>query len=339
MYTVYFDSGTSNSRVYVLDGELNVVATGRQRIGSKDSALAGTNEGLLRALKSLYSNALEKAGITDAQVGSILASGMVTSAYGIQEIPHLVAPLPLTQLANQVASHRENRFFSREIRLVLGVRTGEAGAALSEDNIAQVNNMRGEEIELLGIDAALPEGIRKGCYAAINPGSHTHISLLRNGCLEDIFSTFSGELYHAIISGTVLGGAVCEGAPPDEEAAWKGYLALEEYGLNRALYICHAQKVFGVGDAARRNSFLTGILSGNLTMAIRNLLRKQWAGVQHVVIAQGGGSDILAYLAKRVLPEWNILELRPKRESFALEGACQILRTRPSPREENAYVP
>ena len=38
-YIIYFDSGTTNSRVYLLDRDYNVKFTAKRPVGSRDSAI------------------------------------------------------------------------------------------------------------------------------------------------------------------------------------------------------------------------------------------------------------------------------------------------------------
>jgi len=336
MYNVYFDSGTSNSRVYLLDESLKTVLTAKKAVGSKDSALMGSNLVLINALKELYDSVLEQAGVEDAQVKGIYASGMVTSPYGLCEMPHLVTPLPLVQLANNMHVHRETRRFGRDIHLIRGVRTGGVQNEIDQDNIEYVNNMRGEEIELLGVMSVLADvlvddltdGLANEACIVVNPGSHTHSSYIRKGILEDIFSTFSGELYHAIVTETILAGAIDDNVSLDFEAASKGYLALEKYGINRALYICHSQRVFGVGTPTSRQSFLEGVISGGIITCIRDLCHGEWKEASKIIVVQSGNvSKILVNFLKSTIPEIDVLELNPGSfDSFALLGFREILR-------------
>ena len=62
-YIIYFDSGTTNSRVYLLDRDYNVKFTAKRPVGSRDSAIEGSNMVLIKALKSLYDEVFKK---TDA---------------------------------------------------------------------------------------------------------------------------------------------------------------------------------------------------------------------------------------------------------------------------------
>lgn len=44
-YLVYYDSGTSNSRIYLLDDQFRIHYTEKKNIGSKDSSITGKESG------------------------------------------------------------------------------------------------------------------------------------------------------------------------------------------------------------------------------------------------------------------------------------------------------
>ncbi len=187
--------------------------------------------------------------------------------------------------------------------------------------------MRGEEIEILGIWSSISSDVNSDPCIVINPGSHTHSSYIEKCILKDIYSTFSGELYHAITTGTIIAGAIDNLASPDFDAAYNGYLALEENGFNRALYICHAQRLFEVGSSSSRQSFLEGVLMGSMVSGIRNLCNGKWKGAKKIFVAESGDvSKFLVYLLKKVLSNLEVLELPPENSgSFVLSGFREIL--------------
>ena len=47
-FVVYYDSGTSNSRIYLLDDQFQVRYTERVNVGSKDTSITGSNLKLLQ---------------------------------------------------------------------------------------------------------------------------------------------------------------------------------------------------------------------------------------------------------------------------------------------------
>ena len=53
-YLLYFDSGTSNTRAYLLDRNFQVKYVAKKAVGSKDSAIAGSNRVLVEGMKALH---------------------------------------------------------------------------------------------------------------------------------------------------------------------------------------------------------------------------------------------------------------------------------------------
>ena len=94
-YIFYYDSGTSNTRFYVLDHNLEVLHVNKKNVGSKDSGkqLPGNNRVLIQGMKELYDEAIKEMQFSKEDIASIYASGMVTSPYGLKEVPHLELPL------------------------------------------------------------------------------------------------------------------------------------------------------------------------------------------------------------------------------------------------------
>lgn len=86
-YILYFDSGTSNTRAYLLDRDFRICDSAKRTVGSKDSAIAGSNRVLIEGMKILYDQVLEANSLSDGDVEAIYASGMVTSPYGLKEVP------------------------------------------------------------------------------------------------------------------------------------------------------------------------------------------------------------------------------------------------------------
>ena len=133
-YILYFDSGTSNTRAYLLDRDFRICDSAKRTVGSKDSAIAGSNRVLIEGMKILYDQVLEANSLSDGDVEAIYASGMVTSPYGLKEIPHLVLPMTVQDFADSLYPFHEDTCFHRDIFLVPGLKT------LSDD-FSFVNNL------------------------------------------------------------------------------------------------------------------------------------------------------------------------------------------------------
>jgi 2-keto-3-deoxy-galactonokinase len=327
MYSVYFDSGTTNTRVYLIkDG--NIIDMIKSALGSKDSSIAGSNSVLLKGLKVLFDDLLYKNSIDQSLVADIYASGMVTSPFGIKEIPHISTPVSGKKLLDSIYRHYEPHFFKRELKLIRGVKTVSDEIIANHYTIADINNMRGEEIEVFGVIPNLPSEWQNEDIAVFLPGSHTHVAYIKENELFDIWSTFSGELFHALSTCTILSNSVLtDSAAVDPEMALLGLRYLKEYGFNRALYICHAMKIFDAADNIQRKSYLEGVIIGGIVLGFEKKIKHKWVSVKKIVIA--GRSNITgAYeiLLKYVLPNCSVMTISSdEKYSFAVQGFVNIL--------------
>ncbi|KFO68841.1 hypothetical protein ER57_01250 [Smithella sp. SCADC] len=328
MYNIYFDSGTSNTRVYLLKDE-EMVDVAQKNVGSKDSSIAGSNQVLLQGLKELYDRILDNNGLNDAQIEGVYASGMVTSPFGIKEVPHLSTPITVEKLYSSMYTHYEGEFFKRDIHLIRGAKTIAEGFKVDKYNISVANNMRGEEIEVFGILSDLSDEWKRGNTAIFLPGSHTHIVYVKQGIFHDILSTFSGELFHAISTSTILSSSISSEVDQlDEEMVIQGYRNLNEYSLNRALYIAHAMKIFNASNKIERKSYLEGVINGGVVLGFENTVKRKWKEVDRVIIASSSNiAKVYEILLKELERKFEILTLVASgKESFAVKGFIEILK-------------
>ncbi len=321
MYQIYIDSGTSNSKLYLLK-DMHSVDFMIANVGTKDSAISGSNDVLLSGLKAIYDGVLKKNNLLDKDIESIWLSGMVTNPFGIIEVEHLSTPVDAKKLMEQRYIHYEEKFFKRELNLIRGVKTAQLGQIVTMENIDQMNNIRGEEIEVVGMVARGIIPMNENCVM-VSPGSHTHLVFVKNGTIMDIASNFTGELNYAIKKDTILGGELTdEDIVLTKEYVLQGYQMVKTYGLARALYIVHATKVFGVCENEVRNCLLSGIISGGVIDMLKYKVDREWNGVNRAVII-GGKNYIEAYkiLMEHILPEIEAEIVATKAgESFGLYG-------------------
>jgi len=326
MHFVYFDSGTTNTRAYLVkDGIiLDMVKSG---IGSKDSSIASSNLVLLEGLKKLYDELLHRNSMNESQIADIYASGMVTSPFGIKEVPHISTPVSQKKIFDSIYIHHEALFFNREIKLIRGVKTVAPDFKADTDSIAEVNNMRGEEIEVFGIIPNLNPQWENEDIAVFFPGSHTHVALIKNRELVDIWSTFSGELFHAVTTETILSNSVSvAGSAIDPKLALLGLKNLNKYGFNRALYICHAMKIFNAADNLQRKSYLEGVIAGGIIFGFKQIAEQKWRGVTRIVLAgRKSLTNIYEILLTDTMPYCEITTITvDEKNSLAVQGFISI---------------
>ena len=289
MYIMYYDSGTTNTRAYLLkDGA--IVRSMAKAIGAKNSALERDNTRLVGELYSMYEKLLADEQITGSDVSHVFLSGMISCPSGIVEVEHLPAPVDAGTLRENVAVYRDYRFFNRELEIIPGIKTLERGALVPPELAASVNIMRGEEIEVFGILRANPE-LSKGTCVFVLPGSHTQAVLVKDGRIEDISSNITGEFFKAITKESILGASVSGGEQwvIDHEMVRLGARNMHEYGFNRAMYILRILDLFTEADLNGRRSYFEGALNVGVMDAVSRMIEK--CGASETETAAPGAVD------------------------------------------------
>lgn len=284
-YSVYYDSGTTNTRIYLFQNE-KLLDQSSTKTGSRDVAINGNNQMYLKKLNDMCRNICSRNHLSMEMIGQIWMSGMVSSPTGIIEIPHLCVPVHIEDLKRNVKKFYEGRYFHRELFLIPGIKTT-CREKVSLDTFYQINNMRGEETELAGI-LDEKQKLRSDC-AIIMPGSHTQAAFIRNNTIIDILSTITGELYYAIKTETILATSLTAEQLEilDAEMLCKGYEILNIYGFNRALYTVRTMELFMPSTPQQRLSYFEGILNGGvINLVMKKLLEDK---IKNVAVY---GSDI-----------------------------------------------
>ena len=325
-YLVYYDAGTSNTRIYLLDGSFRILYTKKVRIGSKEVSIQGSNRILIETLNQLYEDMLADNHLSPQDIPDpFYASGMVTSPYGLEEVPHLTAPADAAEFAAALHPYREDQLLHRDFLLVPGLRTERV------KDITEVNNMRGEEIEALGASAELEKTYGGRSAAVIFPGSHTHTLLMQHGRVNDILSQLTGELFYALKTDTVLASVLQNRTEkPDPEMIHLGMHNLQKYGFNRALYICHSMRIFNEGTPEQRYAYCEGVLNGGYATALETCCREKWKDCSLAVVV---GNAYMYGLYSEILRDHPYIKEVvhfpiSDQKSYAVEGLRAILQSR-----------
>lgn len=324
LYYFYFDSGTTNTRACLLNGG-TILNRGEIPVGSRDSALHQNRDVLISALKRLYDQLLSESGIADTQVADIYMSGMISSPSGLTEIEHLSTPVDFKKLKNSIVTHYEADFFQRNVHIIPGIKTLPQGMTASVETVVDANNMRGEETELFGILHRCP-GLASGRSIILLPGSHTQAAFLFDGTIEDISSTITGELYHALAGHTILGSSIngekCTELLP--HMVCMGYDIVHRYGFNRALYVVRSMDLFAGSTLSERRSYLEGVINGGVMDAIVSVTQDKPATI--AVAGPHMQYEIFSAFADKLFPQFKITEV-PVTPSFpfAVEGFLSLM--------------
>jgi len=112
----------------------------------------------------------------------------------------------------------------------------------------------------------------------------------------------------------------------DPKLVLLGLKNLDKYGFNRALYICHAMKIFDAADNLQRKSYIEGVIVGGIVFGFENMVGQRWKSVQRIVLAgRNSLTSIYEILLKDRMPNCAIMTIATdEKHSFAVQGFINI---------------
>ena len=249
---IFVDTGTTNSRVWLMS-ENKILARAEAMVGVRDTAREGNNDKLKAALRDLISEVQSSVQLRH-KASAVIAAGMITSALGLADIPHLSAPVGIAELAKNTKAFSFPEITDLPFYLVTGVRSG--SAQCTPENVGEVDLMRGEETLCLG----LLENFQAP-FSVLNLGSHWKvIQVDEEGRVASSVTTISGELIYATQTQTILASAVPHEKPDSIDYEWAsaGMQAQQNSGLARALFCVRLLEQKSESTPQQRLSFLIG---------------------------------------------------------------------------------
>lgn len=246
------DGGTTNTRLYLMESG-SLTATRSIPLGARanrkgDGALAHAMHDAIAELQSLCKEKITK----------ILASGMITSEMGLCPLPHLPAPAGVAELCDAMCEVSLPEISEIPFVFMRGVKL--TGATLDACDM-----MRGEETELMGIDAGRDALV-------ILPGSHS--KLIRTdeaGRISHFETLLSGEMMWALATDTILADAFPFGESSlSPDPLFDGYCYAKEHGINAALFKVRVLRNLCGGSADDAYSFFMGVtLAGEIDEVLK----------------------------------------------------------------------
>ena len=267
-FIITVDGGTTNTRA-VLWEQAQVVAIAKEEVGVRNTAIDGNNHRLKGATRRCLESLLEQRGIGYSDVESVIASGMITSNVGLVEIPHLIAPAGIEELAQGLRSIMLEDICPLPIWFIPGIKNDCDRVTL--ENFEVMDIMRGEETE----SVCLIEHYGKGQpLVLILPGSHMKmVSVDAQGRITGCMTSLSGELLSALTQHTILADAVekkfADSAHYDQEMAIRGFRTAQAVGFSRACFSARIISQFVDKDPSQIASYLLGVTLGEDILALR----------------------------------------------------------------------
>lgn len=289
MVILAVDSGTTSTRVYVVeDAEVrgNAFAIG----GARDRALSRDSRWLEDRIWEVADAALQDAGARWAEPDAIVGFGMITSELGLEEVPHLDAPVDVARLASSLHLVKSTERFDRPFWLVPGVRS-------RGPTFDQADFMRGEETEVVGLLRGAEE---VAPFLLVSPGSHTKFVLVDAGDLiRWSTTTLSGELLWALHRETILADLIDVKRPLESaERVAEGAELVEQVGLGRALFMARLLNRVDNASASECSDLVHGIVAMADLLSLRRVVEQRGFSTGNVVLT---GSSPLASAYENLL--------------------------------------
>ena len=232
MYIATIDSGTTNSRVYIVNEQAEVLSKATETVGVKDTAITGSRESLKQGIKRCFHTAMENIGITEKDIHLVLSSGMITSEIGLIEIPHLVAPVHIDDLAEHMLRVHDLEVFPIDlpVHFVRGIKNPYDPDHIPNKEVGTLDFMRGEEAQVAGLLTHVKPHLP---VTIVVLSSHTKfIPITGDGSILGSITTMSGQTYAAIKKETFIGKSI---AP---ETAFDNSTYFDEETVDNAVHWC-----------------------------------------------------------------------------------------------------
>jgi len=297
------DCGTTNTRVYLLNAENQIVGQGVRRVGVRNTSMTGSNAMLKQGICEAILEAADNAGIAVSQIAYAVASGMITSEIGLVEIPHLVCPIGLEELAEHAVMTKAGEWIPLPIPILFirGVRNDYGEAILK--NIRNVDFMRGEETQMMGI---LEEYDVHEPVNVIVLSSHTKIIHANGGGqIEASLTTLSGQLYEAICKETMIGKSLSQNTTEEsggytfEEIVNTAADVVRDVGLDRGIMIPRFLQVLLKTDFRERNLFIDAAIAADDMRMIEEFESQGYQARKYILFGQESRCALYAYLLRR----------------------------------------
>ncbi|WP_213992932.1 2-dehydro-3-deoxygalactonokinase [Sodalis sp. dw_96] len=280
MYVITIDTGTTNTRVCLWNAS-GCLAQASAPVGVRDTVLTGDNLALKAGISRLCDRVVDEGCLAPDEEPVVIAAGMITSALGLVELPHLTAPVGLGQLAQGMVNRRIDGFLNRPVWFIPGVKNAVPEVTL--ENIESMDMMRGEETETFGL---LREG-STGASLVLLPGSHAKmVSISGEGLITGCITTLSGELLDVISKNTLIADALESGFCDDidETMLLRGAAMSRRVGLSRVCFTIRIMDMFSDLSRNQRANILLGAVLDADVQAIKNSAALGMRGDTRIII-------------------------------------------------------
>jgi len=300
---IAIDWGTSNFRAFLLGREGNILQTRFAKRG----LLHVSHGGFATALQQQIGDCL-----TDNPAIPVIMCGMVGSRQGWQEVPYLLCPLEL----NNLASGLQRVEGQHNVWIVPGLRINYTDG--------RVDVMRGEETQILG---CLSEDIQTPQIFCL-PGTHSKWVWVEAGKLQR-FSTFmTGEIFNLLFKQSIL-GKPAKYPSLNIRAFYQGLEWSERVeNVLSQLFQVRTQMLAGNLPVDGIHSFLSGLLIGHELSAVlaENLRAQQMEESHHLRKISIVANTRVSQLYAKALTKYHLHSTVMDIEQVTARGIFRIAR-------------
>lgn len=246
------DGGTTNTRINLVK-ERKIIASIKIPVGARASI---ENREILKSeIKNAIKKLIFENSLSENDVICIIASGMITSEFGLCKLDHISAPAGIKELHGSMEKVILSEITEIPFVFIRGVKT-------FSESFEDTDIMRGEETEIMGL---ISEKYGKCVY--ILPGSHSKVIKTDSfGRICEFSTMLTGEMIASLSSHTILKDAVdLESSEIDPEYLLKGYDYSLCEGINKSLFKVRILKnLFSCGKNETYSFFIGTVLSAEI---------------------------------------------------------------------------
>ncbi len=334
MHFAIIDCGTTNSRIYLLNDNYNVINKGSKKVGVRDTAINGTNEILKQGLKEIFEKILKNAGLEINEIKFAITSGMITSEIGLIEISHLWAPAGVYDLAKNIKVVHDLDVFPLDVPLIFirGIKNYFPKNATYKD-IRKIDFMRGEETQIAGLLSLYPDFPPP--FIVIILSSHTkYIFVTENRKISGCLTTLSGQIYEALKKQTNVGKSIVgigekDNNYLDTNIVDIAYDVIENVGFLRSLIMPRFMEVLLKTKWYERELFVNSAITAEDLKVVNDfkLLNFSLSNSNFILVGHKNRCEILNYMLKEYCGAKNKIKMIYKKEDvdkLVIEGAISI---------------
>lgn len=337
MVVATIDSGTTHSRVYIVNESGAVLGKARVKAGVRDTAITGSRETLKAGIREAFQTALSQANLELADVELALASGMITSEIGLIEIPHLWAPAGVSDLAAEMVRVHDTEVFPVDlpVHFVRGIKNRFDPETVTADEVGTLDFMRGEEAQVAGL---LRRPDLHPPFVVTILSSHTKfIPVDSTNRVTGSVTTLSGQIYEAIQAQTLIGKSIRPEPPEtdegdfwDEKVVANGFRWVQETGISRTLLMTRFLDVLLHRPWYERRLFVESAIAAEDLHALRQVSTLTDAATLKNLVIIGDAPRIRIYrsLLSQISADHSVHAISDPDEidSLSIQGVLSIAR-------------